>query len=399
MANTLYTRKQLLELDACTGCQACADICPAVSAAGDGKLSGVHRLAWMRQAFKGRGGVLRRLFGQKPPSDEDWDRFSETVYRCTLCGNCQEVCPAGIQLKEMWLTLRQELVQNQHYPEKINLIRENLEESHNVFNEDNSERADWVEDLDEEPEDGLVKDQADWVYFTGCVAAFFPLAQQVPVNLTQVLQAGKVDFTLLGEEEWCCGFPLLGAGLKDATAEIIAHNLAAVREKKAKGVVFACPSCYMMWREHYHAQGLELYHSTQFLQRLVLEGKLPFKKLNLKVTYHDPCDLGRGSREFDAPRAVIKAIPGVELLEMERNREQCLCCGGGGNLEMIDQELNKGIAKQKIDMALATGAEAIITSCQQCVRTMATYCRRNEVPLKVMDISQLVRKALDVEED
>ncbi len=84
---------------------------------------------------------------------------------------------------------------------------------------------------------------------------------------------------------------------------------------------------------------------------------------------------------------------------MERNREQCLCCGGGGNLEMIDQELNKGIAKQKIDMALATGAEAIITSCQQCVRTMATYCRRNEVPLKVMDISQLVRKALDVEED
>jgi len=127
---------------------------------------------------------------------------------------------------------------------------------------------------------------------------------------------------------------------------------------------------------------------------LVSTGQLALQVIDLTVTYHDPCDLGRGSREYDAPRKLIRAIPGVTLVEMEHNRENCLCCGGGGNLEMFDSDLSGEIAKAKIDEAMATGAQAVVTACQQCVRVMTTYVRRNNIDFEVMDIVQLVQKAL-----
>jgi heterodisulfide reductase subunit D len=148
-----------------------------------------------------------------------------------------------------------------------------------------------------------------------------------------------------------------------------------------------------MWREHYHTD-LELLSAPELLLRLVRAGKAPLAELPLTVTYHDPCDLGRGARVFEEPREVIRAIPGVTLVELPRSRENCTCCGGGGNLEMVDPDLAAKIAKAKVDEVLATGARAVVTSCQQCVRTMTSYAKRNKVQLEVLDIVQLVRKAL-----
>jgi heterodisulfide reductase subunit D len=118
------------------------------------------------------------------------------------------------------------------------------------------------------------------------------------------------------------------------------------------------------------------------------------KELPLTVTYHDPCDLGRGARVFDAPREAILAIPGIKLIEMPNNRENCLCCGGGGNLEMLDPNLSAEIGRKKVEEAVSTGAQAVVTACQQCVRTMTTFVRRNKVQLEVLDLPQLVRRAL-----
>ena len=392
-----YSIKELIQMEACTNCCLCADVCPAVSAAEDGQLSGAYRLVEMRKLMRSRSGFLQRFFGRRKPTREQLKQFSETVYRCTLCGRCQETCPSGIMLRDLWLSLRQDLVHTEAYPKKVDMIRENVSESHNVFDEDNEERVDWVEDLRNPPEHGYVKDTADVVYFTGCVASYFPLAQKIPMALAAVLDAAEVDFTLLAEEEWCCGFPLLGAGLGDHLGDLIKHNIEAVRDKGARTVIFACPSCFQMWREHY-PHDFEIYHVTQYLNQLIKNDQLRLKKLDLAVTYHDPCDLGRGSREYDAPREVIRAIPGVQLVEMTHHRENCLCCGGGGNLEMIDSKLSGKIAKAKVDEALATGAQAVVTACQQCVRTMATYVRRNKLSLEVMDIVQLVQKALNIDE-
>ncbi len=396
MSNLDYDFRRLLEIEACTNCRICAEVCPAVEAADDGKLSGVYRLKELKKILRARTTLWRRFFGRKEPSASQWKDFSQTVFRCTLCGNCQEVCPAGIHLKDLWLQLRLDLNHASYYPEKIDMIRTNVAESHNVFAEDNEERAEWVEECEDSTEEGLCKETAEVVYFTGCVAAFFPVAQQIPVALARIFQAAEVDFTLLGQNEWCCGFPLVGAGLPDQAQESIAHNLDAVAEKRASKVVFSCPSCYRMWQENYpYPDHVEIFHSTGFLFRLIREKRLKFRGSALRVTYHDPCDLGRGAREFDAARSVIRAIPGVELVELERNRENCRCCGGGGNLEMIDAELSGRITERKIREIQATGAQVVVTSCQQCVRTMTTWVRRNEVPLEVLDITRLVARNLD----
>jgi len=393
MSNQDYSVKQLLEMGACTNCQVCADVCPAVSASQNGELSAISRMKGLTQVLKGRGGLLRGLLGRKLPSGEAFDRFSETVFRCTLCGNCQEVCPVGIHLKDLWLSVRQDMVHSGHYPKKIDMIRDNLGESRNVFGEDNEERAEWVEDMDEPPADGYIRDKADVVYFTGCTSAYFPLAQKIPVALAEILDRSGVDFTLLGEAEWCCGFPMLGAGLKEMFQVFMAHNLSVIRERGAGEVLFACPSCYATWREYYPGE-FKMTHASQFLVDLIKSGRVPLKELNLTVTYHDPCDLGRGTRVFDEPREVIRAIPGVRFVELPHNRENCVCCGGGGNLEMVDAKLSARIADRKIQEIRSTGADTVVTSCQQCVRTMMTYVRRNKIPLDVLDITQLIRRAL-----
>lgn len=393
MASKDYSVKKLIQMEACTNCQICADICPAVSASEDGELSAVYRMKGLKQILRKRTGLFRKLFGQGILEPDHLKHYSDTVFRCTLCGNCQEVCPVGIQLKDLWLSLRQDMVDSVAFPKKIEMIRENLEESHNVFAEDNEERADWVEDMRHVPDHGYIKDRAEVIYFTGCVASYFPLAQKIPMALAEILDVAEVDFTLLGEDEWCCGFPLLGAGLKPLFKAFMEHNIEAIKERGAKKVIFACPSCYQMWREYYPRE-FEIAHASQFLMELVRGKFIPMKNLDLKVTYHDPCDLGRGSRVYDEPRAVIRSIPGVRFVELPRNRENCLCCGGGGNLEMIDAKLSAKIAKQKTEEALNTGAQAIITSCQQCVRTMTTYAKRNKVPIEIMDLTQLIHRAL-----
>jgi len=393
MANRDYSVRQLLELEACTNCQVCADVCPAVSASQNGELSAVYRMRGLKEILKSRTGLLRKLFKKKALAEGGWDHLSETVFRCTLCGNCQEICPVGIHLKDLWISLRQDMVHSNHYPKKVDMIRKNLESSHNVFDEDNTERADWVEDMDAPPDHGYVKQTAEVVYFTGCVAAYFPLAQQIPIALAEILETSGVDFTLLGEDEWCCGFPLLGAGLKDMFQQFVDHNIAAVQKKQAKAVIFACPSCYQMWREYYPKK-FSIHHATQYFMDLVRAGRVPLKPLDLTVTYHDPCDLGRGAKVFDEPREVIRSIPGVKFVELPRNRENCRCCGGGGNLEMIDSTLSSDIARQKIEEVLGTGAQAVVTACQQCVRTMTTYVKRNKIPLQVLDITQLIHRAL-----
>lgn len=393
MANTDYSVRQLLELEACTNCRICADVCPAVSASADGELSAVYRMKGLKEIVKGRTGLLRKLFRKKGPTEAEWENLSNKAFRCTLCGNCQEICPVGIHLKDLWISLRQDMVHSKHYPKKIDMIRDNLNKSHNVFDEDNQERAEWVEDMDDPPDHGYIKETSELVYFTGCVAAYFPLAQKIPISLAEILEAGGIDFTLLGEDEWCCGFPLLGAGLKELFQEFVDHNVEAVRRKQAKEVIFACPSCYQMWREFYPKE-FRISHATEYFMRLVRENRIPLKELDLTVTYHDPCDLGRGARVFEAPREVIRAIPGIRFIELPRNRQDCQCCGGGGNLEMIDGALSSEIAKNKIDEVLGTGAQAVVSACQQCVRTMATYVKRNKIPLQVLDITQLIHSAL-----
>ena len=398
MRQSAFSIRQRMALDACTECGQCLTVCPAVAASGDADLSAQVRMHNLKKLLRDGNFFLKALnemLGREPlATPQVLKDYGLSVFRCSLCGDCEEVCPAGLPLKDMWLSLREELSRTGDAPDKIRMIRANLDGSHNVFDEDNDERGDWVDDMRKPPRGGCVKDSAEVVYFTGCVGAYFPLAQKIPMAFVEILDAGGVDFTIMAGDEWCCGFPLQGSGQSAGLPAIIAHNVAAAKARGARKVVFTCPSCYQIWREAYPPE-FELVHASEMVAQLVLEDRLPLGELPMTVTYHDPCDLGRGGRVFDEPRAIMARIPGLTLVEMEHNREHCLCCGGGGNLEMIDPDLSAAMAKRKVEEAVATGAEAIITNCQQCVRTMMTYAKRNKVNIDVMDMSQLVAKSLE----
>lgn len=383
--------KQLVEIDACTRCGECLKYCPVYAQKGEEDIDPRGKIQAFKSFIRSQYGVWARIFGPKKLDEEKLKKFSEMVYRCTLCGECGVSCPVSIDAKNLWLALRETLVEMGYFPKIIDQMKSNILKVHNILGNENVERVSWLESLAELPDHGYQKEKAQVVFFVGCVASFFPMVQKIPKALIEILNKVGVDFTLLGGEEWCCGFPLIGAGMKKEAKALIEHNLEKMKEKGVERVVFACPSCYHTWMEEYKTD-IEIFHSTQFIRKLINEGKIRFKEKKMRVTYHDPCDLGRASGVYEAPREVLRAIPGVELVEMKGNRDQCKCCGGGGNLEMVDPELSAALAQEKIKEIQATGADAVITSCQQCIRTIMTTARRKKIPVTAMDITEFVLK-------
>ncbi len=381
---------QLLQIHACTKCGMCEEICPPLFVTKEKVLSGLNRIETIKEIVRRAIPLIGRLFFKEKDRERALKDLEFSTFRCTLCGACEMRCPVGLSLKDIWIALRHELYKEGYYPKKIDMIKENIEEEHNVFGEENEERAEWIEDL-EEAED-IIKEGAEILYFTGCVSSFFPLAQNIPIAFLDILYKTGKRIALLKGEEWCCGFPLLGSGTLDLFNTLRDHNVEAIKKTGAEKVVFTCPSCYKIWHEFY-PKDPEPMHSTELLLDIIRDG-VKMRDLDLKVTYHDPCDLGRGLGIYDEPREIIRAIPGIRFIELPDNRERCLCCGGGGNLEMIDPDLSSEIAKEKIRQIESTGADMVISSCQQCVRTMTTFVRRNRLSLKVMDISQLLSMAL-----
>jgi len=324
------------------------------------------------------------------------ERLRDIFTECLLCGACTVTCPSGVSLTDLFVAMREVLTSTTGLPPNMRPAVEAIGESHNISNEDNSERDEWAEDLEELYNEVSGKDQAEVVYFVGCVASFFPMVQYIPQNVIKILDAAEVDFAVLGGKEWCCGFPLIGAGAPGDLTVVKEHNLDMVRSLGAKSVVFSCPSCYRTWREHYGPE-FSLFHITEFIADLLEHGRLKLGGVEETVaTYHDPCDLGRHGGVYDAPRKILQAIPGIVLKEMENNRARSTCCGGGGNLEMTDPALSRRITKKKIEETQATGADTLVTACQQCVRTIKGAVRREKINLNVFDITETVARALQV---
>ncbi len=385
------TAKQLLEIDACTRCGECLRYCPIYTQRQEEEINPRGKIQTIKRFIRSQYGLRAKLFGSKRLSEEELRKFSEMVYRCTLCGECGSVCPVSIHSKDLWVGLREVLVELGYYPKEFDTLKENVLTSHNISGMDNEGRTEWLEAMGELPEHRYQKEKAEVIYFVGCVASYFPMVHKIPQGMIKILNRARVDFALLGGAEWCCGFPLIGAGMKKEAKEMISHNLEVVRQKEAHTAIFTCPSCYHTWKEEYKTE-IRLFHFTQFLLDLIREGKIHFKEEKIKVTYHDPCDLGRASGIYDSPREILRAMPGVELVEMRDHREYCKCCGGGGNLEMIDPELSAALAREKIKQIQETGAEMVVTSCQQCVRTILTTARRMKIPIKALNLTELVLK-------
>jgi Fe-S oxidoreductase len=236
------------------------------------------------------------------------------------------------------------------------------------------------------------------------VASFFPRTYRVPQAFVSVLEAGDINFTTLGGQEWCCGYPLLAMGRLEEAKMLIEHNVVQAKALGASRVTFACPSCYHMWKFVYpdvlgEEIGLEVVHATELLDEMIVEKDVELGELELRVTYHDPCDLGRKSGVFDAPRRVLQSIPGLTLVEMGSYGQISECCGGGGNLESFDPDIVSEVGLRRVDRACEVGAEVIVSACQQCERTLTRAVRHHElarsVRMRVADVTELVSQSLE----
>jgi heterodisulfide reductase subunit D len=367
------------EFDQCIKCGLCLANCPVCKT-----------LFFEKYTPRGKVQLAKRYAaGDLEISDHYRDIFA----RCLLCGACTVTCPSGVDQKVVFLKMREEIVKKQGLHPNVKAAVTSLSANHNISDEDNSERGDWRDDIRDLPRHMYEKEQTDVVYFVGCVASFFPMVQSIPQNMVRILESAKVDFAILAGEEWCCGFPLIGAGVPARMEALMEHNLEKVTELGAKEIVFSCPSCYRTWKEHYSTD-LRLSHSTQFIERLIKDGAISPGELRETVTYHDPCDLGRNGGVFDAPREILRSIPGLTFVELAGNRNQSVCCGGGGNLEMADAALSGRVAQNKIEEVRQTGAKTVVTACQQCVRTIKGKVRREKLDLEVVDITDIVVRSM-----
>ena len=367
--------------DRCAKCGICLAQCPVYKESLLEKASPRGKIQLAKFYKEGRGTLTegyRGIYGQ-----------------CLLCGACATVCPTGMKAHEIVLGMREAIVRERGLDEKGSRLVTSILQSHNISQEDNEERGEWREEVKALPGRRVEKEQAEVAYFVGCVASFFPMVQKIPQNMTRILHRAGVDFALLEGEEWCCGFPLLATGAPAKLREMSRHNVDAVQRLGAKKVLFSCPSCYRTWKEHYDAP-IRLQHTAGYIHELIQSGRLQLKPLApIRVAYHDSCDLGRHGGLYDPPRNILRSIPGVTLVELEHNREGSLCCGGGGNLETTAPELAGKLAKSKIEEIQQSGADVVVTACQQCVRTIASSARRQRLDLKVMDISEFVCTAME----
>jgi len=336
---------------------------------------------------RGRNAITRFAIENRLDLNEDTER---SIFTCLGCGACTVVCLSSVQTKDLIFQNRECQVDVGFYPKIADRLVKTLKKSRNISDDDQEDRAEWQELIKDLPEDAFEKERADFVFFVGCVASFFPLVQKIPANMSKIMQKAGLDFTILGGEEWCCGFPLIGAGMPELLEEMKTHNLQKIANVGAKTVVFTCPSCYHTWK-HFYNTDVRLMHASQLIAELIKEKKINFgKHTNITATYHDPCDLGRNTGVYEEPRDVIRAIPGLKFVELPMNRQFSVCCGGGGNVEMTDPNLSAQVAQMKLDAIKGVGADMVVTGCQQCVRTMATRATRQKIDLAVKDLTELV---------
>ncbi|NPV70734.1 MAG: (Fe-S)-binding protein [Firmicutes bacterium] len=369
----------------CMKCGLCRAACPIY------KETGVES-----NLARGRVRLVKAVLRRELPITPN---LVSKIYMCLLCRQCVTACPSGVDVDTIMKAAREEFAQGGFAPGAMETLAKSIDEFKNITGEANESRRLWTEGESWAERVAAQAQGAEALYFVGCVAALFPQVYDIPRAVASLLDSGGVRFATAQGDEWCCGFPLLVGGMPGRARQLARRNVAAVRETGVKALVAACPSCYHTWKTGYpellgEDLGFKVLHSSEALLELVESGRLKPAAVEMTVTYHDPCDLGRKSGVYDPPRNLLKSIPGIDLVEMKATRDATVCCGGGGNMEMNFPDMVQALAKKKVQEVLSTGASVVATSCQQCKRTIQGSARKDKAKLRVLDVSEILARAV-----
>lgn len=324
------------------------------------------------------------------------ERVRHIVHTCMLCGFCSVWGPVIGRCGEQEMAfekLKEECVEvgGGPMPGQAKFAK-SIEDNHNPFSEPHEIRRSWL------PSDvGKVPTEGELIYFVGCSSSY--RKQEIAKATVRILRKLGIEFAIL-KDEWCCGDPLFRTGQAKAGITTLSHTLAAIRDAGAKKVIFSDPGCYMaVANAHKYGLGelgFEVMHTTELLAPLLKEGKLKLnKEFKEKLTYHDPCHLGRHMHVYEPPRDLLKAIPGVELVEMYRNRLEAWCCGSGcGIMEPDFPDFASWTGLKRLAEVDSMGIKTVVTACPWCKDEFENINSKEKKDVKTYDVMELVAKAM-----
>ena len=439
-----FTWKQLLDGYACTECGRCNTVCPATNT---GKplfpkeiILGVKEALFVQSGeILGENTLWGKLGVAAIPLDETAKEkaahhepmvggiiSNDALWACTTCRACMEICPVSIEHVPKIVDMRRHLVMEESdFPTEVTPLFNNIERNANPWEISNDKRADWAEGLNvplmaENPD-------ADILYWVGCMGSFDKRNQRVATAVVKILQAAGLNFAILGPEESCTGDParrigneylwqmmaqqnietLNGYGFNITENSSNGHNghepgtSVAGPALKHRTIITACPHCFNTIKNEYPQLGgdYEVIHHTVFIDKLLADEKikLPAGFDERKLTYHDPCYIGRYNDIYDEPRRVLTVLNSNGVTEMQRNRNKSFCCGGGGGRAWMEERIGKRINQTRVNEALNTGAEVLAAACPFCITMFDDGVKgvEAEEKLQIEDISEIVARAIE----
>jgi Fe-S oxidoreductase len=395
-----FTWKQLLDGFSCTVCGRCYAACPARLS---GKpLSPRELILGIKDHLLEEGPGL--LDGKKSRADDgDSPAQASTplvgslidedaVWACTTCGACQEVCPASNEQMNTIINFRRHLQMGALTTTAQETLK-NLRVRMNPWRGTVYARTDWAEEMDIKivGED----DDIDILFWVGCTGALEDRCFKATQAIAAMLKASGVNFGILGEEEMCCGDPARRLGGEHLYQMLVAGNIQLLQDYNIRKIVTACPHCYNTLKNEYPQFGgdFDVVHHTEFMAEQIQKKKLELPTdRNISVTYHDPCYLGRHNGNYQAARQVLESIPGLKLVEMEKNRKDSLCCGGGGGRLWLEENIGRRISEIRFEQAVETKAETIVTACPYCLQMFESETGGGEGDNRVVvkDVAELL---------
>jgi Fe-S oxidoreductase len=358
-------------LDLCFQCGTCSGTCP-----------------WnLVRNFRVRDVITRAQLGLEGYEGED-------LWLCATCNACVDRCPQGVEIVDLVRTIRMIISETGAAPKTLRAVMGSVSSYGNPWSGDPAARQDWAKDLPKRKWDQAV----EYAYFACCTQAYDPRNRKVAQAVAKVLDAAGVSWGLTDGREKCCGDAVRKGGAESMFQGLASHNVGVLGGMGATKVVVSSPHCLNTFRKEYPALGGKFgaVHVVEVLEQARVAGNLVLgTALNRKIVYHDPCYLGRLNGVYDAPRNLLAAVPGLTLMEFERNRAEALCCGGGGGRLWMETPVEERFAVLKLKEAVAKGADTVVTACPYCV-SMFEDARTalNLDQVAVADVTEILAQAL-----
>ncbi len=397
MSSTNTPQKPTRHIDALRGivyqCNRCAQCLDFAQLGQATKCPAYRGRPFEAYASRGKFNIARALVDGQLEYDED---VAERIYSCTECRGCAQNCFKYLDTTHIFAAMKEDLAERGLIPAPFKEALQGpggLDESHNVYGAPHAERLAWLENR------SRVDRPAETAFFVGCSSAY--ARQNMATDTAGALERLGVDYTVLSDE-WCCGHPYLAAGEVEKARRSLEHTVAQYQKLGVKRLVFNCPGCLKTFK-HDAPQVLgrrlpfEPVHLLEEVALLAERGELTFKPVSPKitVTYHDSCTMGRWLGIYEAPRDLLRHIPGVSVREMPRNRGNAYCCGAGGLIRYSYTDISDRAGEERLREAESTGADVLMTSCPACLMQFQQTRNRLRSRLKLMDISELIWRQME----